>query len=141
MIKDTTYTTIEQFVEAAGITAEAKMVDNNPNLPGDAADYWAANHYEVTLRRANSDQTMTVYYSMGPAHLREPEAVDVMSSLLLEATGVDGMPFEDWAIEYGYSPYSRTSKHTYNTIKAQAEELRTFLGEHYSAAQDVQVFL
>jgi hypothetical protein len=85
-------------------------------------------HWKCRLRRG--DKRFTVYFSMGPAHSREPEVADVLDCLASDASGIENAKtFEDWAGEYGYDTDSRRAERTYRICVKQAEKLKQFLGD------------
>lgn len=109
-------------------TATCEWIDSNPNMTDMPA---GSTHYKVTLRRAG--RRLTVPFSMGPAHCKEPTAIDVMSCLISDSAGVDGQGFEDWARDLGYDADSRKAEKLYRACERQAAKLRQFLGEDYHA--------
>lgn len=52
-----------------------------------------------------------------------PALVDVMYALFLDASNTD-LPLEEWAVDYGYDPDSRTAERTYNACTETAKNLR-----------------
>lgn len=116
---------IERFCNRHNIRAESVMVDENPSCP----DWQYAYHYKVTLKGFR--RQLTVYFSMGYGHSREPEAVDVLECLALDASGVENASFEEWASEYGYDTDSRKAERTFKLYERQAAQLRRFLGDHF----------
>ena len=72
-----------------------------------------------------------VFYSVSggwePGKPIPPKAEDVLSSLLMDASGTDET-FDDWASSYGYDTDSRRALALYLTCQETARKLRTFLG-------------
>jgi hypothetical protein len=59
-----------------------------------------------------------------------PEVADVLDCLASDASGVENSrDFEEWCSEYGYDTDSRKAEKTYRICAAQAEQLKSFLGE------------
>jgi hypothetical protein len=95
--------TIAAFIEKHGIKFSAELTDRNPNMDEMPA---GSSHYKATIRRGRF--SMTIPYSMGPAHLRDPRAEDVLDCLASDAAGFENArSFEEWASEYGYDTDSR----------------------------------
>lgn len=93
-------------------------------------DDWdrTARHYKVTLSVPYTDRRMTVSYHMGSGLKHKPKTIEVMSGLLLDASGVAyGQSFEEWASDYGYDTDSRKAEAIYQACREQTEALRNFL--------------
>jgi hypothetical protein len=76
---------------------------------------------------------MSVYFSMGPAHCKEPTPKDVLECLFLDASSVENSrSFEDWCSDLGYETDSRKAESTYIVCGRQASKLHRLLGEDYS---------
>lgn len=125
---------IAWFIRAYGISARAEWIAERPDRKDQGKDEQAwdrsARHFRVTLRCRSTSKRMTVYFSQGSAHTREPEARDVLDCLASDAAGYDNAgDFGNWCSEYGYDGDSRRAERIYRTVKAQAGRLRAFLGE------------
>lgn len=59
----------------------------------------------------------------------EPEAANVIHSLLSDCGVLDNATFEDWASEFGYDPDSRKAESIYRDCLAIALRMRAGLGE------------
>ncbi|MBR1173879.1 hypothetical protein JQ617_07930 [Bradyrhizobium sp. KB893862 SZCCT0404] len=59
----------------------------------------------------------------------EPNAIDVVHSLVMDADVLDMGGFEDWASNYGYDTDSRKAERTYQACLAIALKLRFALGD------------
>lgn len=59
----------------------------------------------------------------------EPNALDVISSLVLDSSVLDSSGFEDWAGEFGYDTDSREAEKTYRACLEIALKLRNGIGE------------
>jgi len=99
-------------------------------------DDWdrGASHWRVTLSRPyvvdgnNGCARMVTEFHQGSTHTEPPTVEDVMSCLLLDASGVDqARDFEDWASDYGYDTDSRKAEKIYNDCRESAEDLDAFL--------------
>jgi hypothetical protein len=112
------------------VTISSKLTHRSTGL-GDP------NRWRVVLRRPTAANkrgfvTLTTDYFMGNAHERdgmpiEPEAADVVSSLLLDASARQAGSFEAWADDFGYSADSRDAERTYRACLANADKLARFL--------------
>lgn len=58
----------------------------------------------------------------------QPEPVDVVSALVMDAGALDYSTFEDWAAEYGYEEDSRKAEDIYRACLSIALKLRNGLG-------------
>ena len=122
---------MRQRVEDDGITAEYVMTDPPANSWEDERP-GMTNWYSVTLEYQG--RTLTVPFGMGVGLTDDPTPEDVINSLALDASGYENArDFEDWASEYGYDTASRKAYNTYQQVAAFTEQLKTFLGEEYSA--------
>jgi hypothetical protein len=63
------------------------------------------------------------------APLPPPNLLDVLHSLLVDASVLDAASFEDWAAEFDYDPDSRAAERTYNECLTTALALRALLGD------------
>jgi hypothetical protein len=118
---------INAFIAKNRIKMDATLVDSNPHMDSmpDGSTHWKC------AFRAKGKR-MTVFFSMGPAHSREPEAGEVLDCLASDASSIENARnFEDWAAEYGYDTDSRKAERTFKTCEAQAAKLRAFLGDGY----------
>ena len=119
--------TIAEFVKIHGLTGSAETVAYDAGKDGDTWDQ-SARHFVVTLRRGR--KSMRVRFHQGSAHTVDPTAADVLDCLASDASGYDNARgFIDWCGEYGYDTDSRKDEKIFNTVKAQSEKLRAFLGD------------
>ncbi len=109
--------------------------------PNEARDDSGWDHYAyvVMLRRGDTlgedGDTMTVPWKQGLGLTSDPEAHEVLESLLSDAATVENVEtFEDWANELGYDPDSRSAEAIYREVETQAAKLRAFLGDDYDGA-------
>ena len=118
--------TLQQFVAAHKVTATAGLTDRNPNMDTDPRH--PMTHYKVRLRAGR--RSMTLHFSMGMAHTREPEVADVLDCLASDSASFENArSFEDWCSDYGYDTDSRKAERTYRAIQRQAGKLQRVLGE------------
>lgn len=124
--------TIKMFCNRHGITATAEWADSNPNMSDMPA---GSSHWRVTLRRRNPRRSLTVPFSMGPAHSHEPTAPEVLDCLVSDASSFDSASsFEDWCSDFGYDTDSRKAEQTFKAVERSAARLRRFLGGDYDQA-------
>lgn len=126
--------TLREFIKANRITMRAEWADDNPHMTA-ARDM---DHWKCTIVRRDDDGTraqMTVYFSQGYGRNgKEPRVCDVLNCLASDASGVENARgFMDWACEYGYDIDSRAAERTYRTVQRQAQKLRRFMGNAYTA--------
>jgi hypothetical protein len=121
--------TLAERIAEWGIRMEAEYADSNPNMVDSAS---MAFHYRCILRRGRKQ--LTTPFSQGSAHTSPPTTADVLDCLASDAAGYENaQSFEDWCGEYGFDTDSRKAERTYNTVKRQADKLRTFMGDDYEA--------
>lgn len=116
---------IQGFIGNTAISSKIKRVDSNPNMvdlgPG-------TKHFLVTLRAGRF--TMRVPFSQGSAHTQDPTTADVLDCLAMDAASFENARnFEEWAMEYGYNPDSRSAHRTYTVVARQASKLKAMLGQ------------
>ena len=124
---------IAAWTERNQIVAKADRLSADPR-PGPSSwkDSKGARHWMVTLRQEGrgNPRTITTPFSQGAAHTKAPTAADVLCCLAMDASGYDNARnFEDWVLELGYSPDSRSAERDYHTVAEQAKALRQFLGD------------
>jgi hypothetical protein len=125
--------TLDQFITTAGLTMTANRRDSNPNMP----NWEDARHWTCTIQKPRPSDAIhyelykfSIPFSQGSAHKDEPKLEDVLNCLASDASGYDNArSFEDWCNEYDYDTDSRESEATYNAVKEQSEELKSFLGD------------
>jgi hypothetical protein len=116
-------TTLRQFIVSNGLRMTCDWANENPNMNGMPA---GSSHWKCLIRCGK--RQMTVFFSMGPAHSREPELADVLDCLASDAASIENAPnFEDWASELGYDTDSRKAEKTFKVCQKQAEKLRQLL--------------
>ena len=124
--------TIRDFIEGIGITATAVRTDRNPHMQYGSG---YMDHWRVTLRRPDTEQRLTVYFSMGSGHHgKEPDAAGVLDCLASDSAGIENArDFEDWCSDYGYDTDSRKAHKTWTACQRQADHLKAFMGTQYQA--------
>lgn len=116
---------IHEFIKANKITMNSRKAMSNPNMAdSDKMDNWQC-------RLFVPGDAMQLFYSKGVGHNGDKPTVDeVLDCLAMDASGVyPDAPFEEWVANYGYNVDSRSAEKTFNIIKGQAEDLRSFLGD------------
>jgi len=136
-MKTTTETeriTLAQFIEAHGITMMSVRIPKRT----DAVEWdAAARHWLCTLSRGGMNTgkgplmaQMSIQFSQGSAHTKEPTCEDVLDCLAMDAGSVENSRgFEDWCAELGYDIDSRKAEATYRACYAQGKELEDFIGD------------
>jgi hypothetical protein len=124
--------TLAQRIAAAGITIASEQVPAPED--GEWSKLPGSTHWTVTLTNPATGETITTEYHMGSLLTGEPEAQDVLGSLVSDAAGYDcADSFEDWATEYSYDTDSRAAEADYHATGGRAAALAVFLGEDFSA--------
>jgi len=126
--------TLNEFITKWGIELkEIEPVDENPNMDTSDPMY----HYCMTL--SMGDRELFSFFSTGIGWTRYPNAADLLECLTSDASGWDqSRSFEEWAEDYGYDTDSRKAERIYKTIGAETMRLKTFLGEAYNEALDLE---
>lgn len=98
---------------------EGKRVTMELDQVGVSADApeWAVQQWNVTLRHGKRIM-MFPYYGGGLAS--EPSAGDVVEDLESNADTLN-RTFEDWALEFGYDPDSRSAERTFRACRDLGE--------------------
>lgn len=124
---------LRDVCKALGITATAERA------PFDFATRakWGADasHWTVTLRMGR--RRITTEYHMGSAHKGEPDAADVLSSLVIDASA-GSQSFDDHCADFGISRDSRAEYATWKACAKIAPKVRRFLGEHFDRAANAE---
>lgn len=95
-------------------------------------DGWFAGTHPYQVKLKYQGRKIKVPFFMGPAHCKEPTAGDVLSCLVMDATGVENSTsFEDWCSDYGYDSDSRKTLKTYKACKKVVVKVRRLLGEDF----------
>jgi hypothetical protein len=119
--------TLDQFITEQQLVMSVRPVKRNPHMQGEQMP----RNFECTIEFEGKGyhEPMTVYFSQGYAHKKNPTLAEVLDCLASDASGVDNArSFEDWASEYGYDTNSRKAEKTYRICQVQAEDLRNLLG-------------
>lgn len=117
--------TLSTLIAENRVTMTATPADANPNMTDMPA---GSSHYRCRIR--HDGRSMTVLFSMGPAHTKPPTLPDVLDCLASDASGLENANgFEDWASEYGYDIDSRKAERIYHVVERQAEKLNRLLGD------------
>lgn len=92
--------------------------------------------FETLLRECETGITyhydLNGSFALGKGRaIDQPDSLDVLYCLVLDADVLDYSGFEEWADNYGYDPDSRKAEATYKECLSQSLKLRTGLGAHY----------
>ena len=130
---------LQDRITNTGIGATIRKVDSNPAMRP-AADapssevqwYRDATHWRVYLRNISNGEKMQLTYTMGPGHKgREPRVAEIMDSCLADASfALSNASYIEFARELGIEPDSR-ARRVFDSLVAQTEKLRRFLGEDF----------
>lgn len=102
----------EYIVEQMGIAFHSRRIPTRP----DAGEWDAgASHWRVTITR--NKKRMCVTYSMGGAHIGEPQGADVLYSILSDHDSAAECSFSEWCAEYGYDTDSLKASRMYRACK------------------------
>lgn len=107
----------EFILDVMGVTMKSTRTDSRDN-----ADEWDryASHWQITMRR--NGKRMVTTYSMGGAHVGEPELPGVLNCLLSDAeAGAES--FDDFCANFGYDTDSRKAERTHKACKRTAASL------------------
>lgn len=114
---------------ALGITAASeRMAIDIATLKQWGAE---ASHWTVTLRMGR--RRISTPYHMGSALKGRPEAAEVLSSLLIDASAGE-KSFDDHCADFGLSRDSRAEYATWETCRKIAPRVRRFLGDAFERA-------
>jgi hypothetical protein len=129
--------TYEQFAKKHNITMTAERIAERTDLAG--KEGWGndrgARHWKLTLLRPASYKgerrkkaSMTVLFSQGSAHTKEPTLADVLNCLGSDIAGVENArSFRDWCGDLGYDPDSRKVEKIYIACVKQKDDMLEFL--------------
>ena len=135
--------TIKAFIESNKLSMSAvriaRRTDRFNQTKEDKKWDATASHWHVTFTNSVGD-VESWEYSMGSACKGEPTTSDVLESLRMDASGRDGMSFEDWCSEYGLDTDSKRAEATYNACGQTAYKLRSLLGrDAYAQLHAIEV--
>ena len=116
---------LQDVIAATGLTLSAKQgAPDNPDFKD--SDGWT-----VTLKLGR--RRFTLPYYMGHGHNgAEPTQADVLTSLILDSSGVWGENFGDWCANYGYDDDSRKAERIYKQCQRDATRLERLLGPDFT---------
>lgn len=101
----------------------------------DSKEWQGASHWRVTLRYGK--RQLTVLYSMGAAHTGEPNAADVVHSILSDASIADSAgSFEDFCSDLGYDNDSIKALKSYKACVRMAKKTAQFFGDDLQTFQE-----
>jgi hypothetical protein len=130
---------LAKLVDQLGIKASVTYGNNAP----DNGDDWrhTAQPWTVKLTFKDGDQrrALTVPFWTGSGWTREPDAADVLSSLVSDASSVENArSFEEWASDLGFDTDSRKAFATFQECERSAKRVRRFLGDHFDAVAQAE---
>lgn len=107
------------ILDAMGLKFSAVPVLERP----DGAEGFAAGsrHWRVLLQRSGAE--LVTHYSQGPALKDDPEAEDVVWSLLSDTSDIEGTAFEEWADNLGFDPDSRKAERIFKACEETLSRL------------------
>ena len=136
---------VNEFARKHRVKMTPTLVGSNPNMD-DMPE--GSTHWRCELRRSLPDvwqpgargptaprvvrlrRTLTTYFSMGPAHCKEPTTEDLLDCLASDACTIENAPtFEEFARDLGYDEDSRKAERIFKVCQKQTEKLRQFLGD------------
>lgn len=115
-------TTLKQLIEEKKVRATVEY--GAPEHP----EFRESNPWTVTLKYQNRQMTVPFYTGYGITH--DPEAHDVLESLLSDSD-VEQYDFEEWASSLGYDPDSRRAERIYNQALQYTKKLHRLLGDDF----------
>lgn len=121
--------TIQEFIDAYGMTLHTVRANSNPNLDDRMrGGGWekSARHWRILISSAKTGKSMRIYFSQGPACTQDPTAADVLECLRSDSSVADDH-YEGWRDSYGYSD-SKGTKSLYRACVKIAADLATLLG-------------
>ena len=76
---------------------------------------------------------MTIYFSQGSAHTKEPTAEDVLECLVLEAFALENTDFNFslWCYELGFDEKETPVQRVFEAARKNTIKLEKFLGPTY----------
>lgn len=119
------------------IKVQSMKLDKRPDrdltdmVPEDKRWDREASHWFCRVYSTHLTGEVTCFYSMGSAIKGKPQADDVLSSLLLDATSSDES-FEDWCSSFGYDVDSRRALGMWEAGHKVMGPLRDLLGSEFS---------
>lgn len=119
--------TLDEFIAKHGIELDTctEVAPTEADRTG-----WTAGsrHWSITLHNGSGRAYSTRFHT-GSAILGDPEPRDVLVCAASDSAGYENAQgFEQWADEYGYDTDSRAAERTFEAVKQQAANLRTWLG-------------
>lgn len=136
--------TPKDLIKRWGITMTAIQLAKRPDR--DVSDWGQyAGHFQITIQVGKLGPCITCVYSQGSAHRvyegrkgyshRPPSVIDVLASLVSDASGADEA-FEDWADSLGFDTDSRSAEKTHRECqRIRAELIACFGADGFAALQ------
>lgn len=126
-----------QYIVSANVTGEALF---EGSFAKDVRTDWKQEHraYATTLRNS-AGREMTVKFHSGMGISDTPTLNDVLYSVAIDASGVEGVEFISWADEMGYElepvwerkngPVTSEARKVYRAARSQTDALKEFIGD------------
>ncbi len=88
--------------------------------------------YSIKLKMGT--RRMTVPFGMGQGLERYPDAHDVLSCLIMDASTVEGIGgYYEWCHDLGFDSGESRNREIYGAVLGETRKLRRFLGDKYNA--------
>ena len=124
-------------MNAAATTTPIPTLDiiEGPEWRDDDDDGRAWPHYAYRVQITHDGRTMETPWRQGTGITHDPEAHDVIGSLLMDAQGIEGCTgFPDWAENYGYDTDSIKARGIYDLCREHYAALETLMGRRLMVA-------
>lgn len=122
----------DQFYHDMDLNLTCKQV---PTRPGESDWARGSTHWKCTLRQWGN--SMTFYYSMGPAHSGDPKVDDVLNSLASDARIFDGVrDSKDLASDLGIE--AAAARKLWAELQKISLGLKRVLGRHYDTLLELE---
>jgi hypothetical protein len=129
---DTQVETLPDIIARLGIKAK---VSPGTTMQVAKMDDWHLSAYQYTVKLTYKGRSLTTPFFTGKAWNREPNAADVLSSLVSD-TGAGEMTFEEYCSEFGLDRDSRKAFTTWKACVQVAGKVRRFLGVDFKAVDE-----
>lgn len=124
--------TLPDMIARLGIKVK---VTPGTTMPVSKMDDWMLSAYHYTVKLTYKGRSLTTPFFTGKAWNREPNAADVLSSLVSD-TSAGEMTFEEYCSDFGLDRDSRKAFATWKACVQVAGKMRRFLGEDFDAVAE-----
>lgn len=118
----------------ADLGIKAKVTPGT-TMPVAKMEEWHLTANQYTVKLTYKGRSLTTPYFTGKTWNREPNAADVLSSLISD-TSVGEMTFEEYCSDFGLDRDSRKAFTTWKACVQVAGKMRRFLGEDFDAVAE-----